>query len=249
MRCCGRLEPVLAPRGASQLAGGVHTVLGAALQEVVVNALGTARAGTSYADCSVEGPVLLREIAFLDFTVDAVPLRGIVAVRRQVGAAPSEMTALGSEWPWPELAVATLRRLLGKEPGDFEDGRVALLVCPVDADLGCGALSATLAFGDDWVEWRQVGWQNDEEPFDPPQLGLEPTENGLEPTVTFRFGRTAYTEVLQGLLTHFEQLVVGHLRTADVSTGVAHDVRTVVAATRRLAGSLGFVLARQRRRN
>jgi hypothetical protein len=158
-----------------------------------VNVLGTVPARTSGSDADD----LLRQLVpghereFLDFTVDAVPLREIVRARAQTPNLPRQMTLLCASWPWPRLAVSALRQLLGEEAGTCEDGRVALLVCHVDADFGCGALSAAVVHGDEWVEWRDIGWQVND-PFDA-------AEDGFEPALTFRFDRSAYTEVLQGL--------------------------------------------------
>ncbi|MBI1758456.1 MAG: hypothetical protein HYR62_04425 [Actinobacteria bacterium] len=115
-----------------------------------------------------------------------------------------EVTCLSQTWPWPELALASLRRLLGDEPGEFDDGRVALLVCPICADLSCRALSARLILTADCVEWRDLGWQSDYEPF-------TPTESGFDPPLHLRFDRTSYTTLL------------GRLQGRFMSIGTAHD--------------------------
>ncbi|MEC3981149.1 hypothetical protein [Amycolatopsis sp. H20-H5] len=97
------------------------------------------------------------------------------------------MTLLSEAGRW---AGDSLRRLLGQAPGDFDDGRVALLVCPIDHDLGCAALSARPTFGDGWVGWSDFGGQTDYEPFEP--------DTPLAADV--RFERAAYEALLDDLL-------------------------------------------------
>ena len=102
-------------------------------------------------------------------------------------------------WPEdPSAAVASLRALLGEGPADFEDGRVALLVCPTDQDVSCRALGARVLIGEGTVEWRDVGWQVDFEPFVP-----APDEYG--PLLQFRFDRAQYERLLRQLLTAYER--------------------------------------------
>ena len=160
-----------------------------------MNVLATATARTRWTEVVgfVRERVLVRELVFEDWVVDGVPLRQLVAEREETVDPVQEMTYLCEAPPWPELAVAGLRRLLGEEPGDFDDGRISLLVCPVDADLGCRALSATLVLDGETVEWRDVGWQVDYEPF-------STTEGGFDPPMHFRFDRAAYTTLLRGAL-------------------------------------------------
>ncbi|MFD6068192.1 MULTISPECIES: hypothetical protein [Amycolatopsis] len=129
------------------------------------------------------------EARFLDWTIDGV------ALRTMVSEMPEQQTPLFlDDDVWREAAVETLRRLLGELPGDFDDGRVALLVCPACGDLGCGAYSVEVVFGDDVVEWRTLGWQTDYEPFD----GLD--EDGFTGA---RFDRKAYETLLGDLLSNY----------------------------------------------
>ena len=44
-------------------------------------------------------------------------------------------------------------RMLLLAPGDYESGRVALLVCPLCADLDCGAVSVHIEQSDNIVTW------------------------------------------------------------------------------------------------
>jgi len=124
---------------------------------------------------------------FLDWTIDGVALRDLVPTDHQT---PLCLDGNG----WREAAVATLSRLLGDLPGDFDDGRVALVFCPLCGDLGCGAYSVEVVFGDDVVEWRTFGWQTDYEPF----------EDSEEYKFTgARFERKAYETVLRDLLSNY----------------------------------------------
>jgi hypothetical protein len=116
------------------------------------------------------------------------------------------MTWLCEQERWPAGAVANLQRLLGQQPGDFPDGRVSILVCPIDADLGCGALSAEFVMDADSVQWRDLAWQVDYKP-------LDPAEDLLEPPLSYRFPRQEYTGLLSELLTRYALLA--DAQTAD----------------------------------
>ena len=74
----------------------------------------------------------------------------------------------------------------------MSDGRVALLVCPIDQDVNCRALTTRLVRDADVVEWRDVGWQVDYEDFVP-----EADEYG--PLLSFRFSRPQYETLLSSL--------------------------------------------------
>jgi hypothetical protein len=158
-----------------------------------VQVLGVAPATTRTVDLAARR-LQERPTAFEDWTVDGVPLRRLVADRWGVDDLPIEMSRL---WPEdPSAAVASLRALLGEGPADFGDGRVALLVCPTDQDVSCRALGARVLIGEETVEWRDVGWQVDFEPFVP-----APDEYG--PLPRFRFDRALYERLLRELLTAY----------------------------------------------
>ena len=161
-----------------------------------VQVLGVADAVTRTVDLSERRPSE-RDTTFEDWTIDETPLRRLVADRWGVSGLPSELTRL---WPEaPRAAVAGLRTLLGECPPDFDDGRVALLVCPVDQDINCRALGARVVLGRDTVEWQDVGWQVDYERFDP-----TPDEYGLLPT--YAFDRRQYEEQVRELLRRYAAL-------------------------------------------
>ncbi len=157
--------------------------------------LGVAPATSSTADLAARR-LQERPAAFEDWTVDGDPLRRLVADRWGVDDLPTEISRLWSEDP--SAAVASLRALLGEGPAGFEDGRVALLVCATDQDLSCRALSAQVVEGPGTVEWRDVGWQVDLEPFVP-----APDEYG--PLLQFCFDRAQYERLLRGLPPAYER--------------------------------------------
>lgn len=170
-----------------------------------MESLGVTPASTSWR--SVRGSGRRQEkftesLDFQDWTINGAALRDLVTRR---GDAPvphqpvKEMTWLCEREPWPSGAVDNLRRLLGQEPGDFPDGRVSVLVCPIDADLGCATLSVELVMDADTVQWRDLGWQVDYQP-------LDPAEDLLEPPQSYRFGRPEYNRLVSELLAQYELL-------------------------------------------
>lgn len=132
------------------------------------------------------------EVAFEDWALDGVPLRELAGKGEPV----QEMTRLCLEPLWLEDATRGLLGLLGRAPADFDDGRCALLVCPIDGDLGCAAFSAKVVLGDDVVEWRDFGWQTDYEPFD-----TDSNRDG--PPIVARFDRGEYDWTLGALLLRY----------------------------------------------
>lgn len=179
----------------------------------MVEILGTVAARTTWTEQQtgfMRKGTLVHELVYEDWTVAGVPLRERVLARREDVSSVREVTPLCEMLWWPEAAVAALRRLLGDEPGDFEDGRVSLLVCPIDADLGCRALSATLVFEGEVVEWRDVGWQVYHMPF-------VVVDDGFDPPMHLRFDRKAYVELLRALLGRFEAVVAARTSAEDAS--------------------------------
>lgn len=101
-------------------------------------------------------------------------------------------------------AVEYLGALRGGGTADdvsrFADGRVPLLVCPVCADLGCGAVSARLVIGEGVVEWRDLGWQ----------VSGDRADEGVEdvpftPPVHLVFARDAYEALVDRLLLRYRR--------------------------------------------
>lgn len=89
--------------------------------------------------------------------------------------------------PWLEAVPAAVEVLRGRAAHpDLPAGRTSLLVCAVDGDLGCGALTAALRLTADTVSWRDLAWE-DGRSSPRPALGLPET---------FTFDRVQYEREL-----------------------------------------------------
>src|SRR5438874_2606099 len=97
-------------------------------------------AGTPRRRVAVETPV-----PFLDYVIDGMSLH------EQLGA--EKIGPLG--FLLPEAEEETARRLLLEEEPDVDD-RVAVYVCPLDADLLCGAITAVIERVGDEIVWRDL---------------------------------------------------------------------------------------------
>jgi hypothetical protein len=94
------------------------------------------------------------ESHFLDFVVNARSLRSAAWT-----PGPDLVTELNRAW-LPSVPDA-VDRLLGRRPSeDLAPGRVALLVCSVCGDLGCGQLTAALEIGDAEICWSDFRWED-----------------------------------------------------------------------------------------
>jgi len=116
------------------------------------------------------------EAHYLDFVIDG----------RALGAMISEAGSGEYVTPlcrlWLGQVPEEIDRLQGRTPTpDLDSGRVALLVCRVCDDLGCGALTARLEIEVNRVVWSQWLWESNLEPASVPQL----TESAI-------FDRIAY---------------------------------------------------------
>jgi hypothetical protein len=136
------------------------------------------------------------QIEFLDFFVDGQPLRELLTVPAEMAKPEQETTALRDDWP--HAAVEQLDRLMSLIPGDFSDGRVSLLICPVCGDQACGALTMDLTTTADTVTWRRFGWQDGI--TDEPQPWLFEDQ-------TFTFDRAQYERLLKSLKERYQSLV------------------------------------------
>ncbi len=92
-----------------------------------------------------------------DFLIDGRTLPEVFGLSADVP--PAETTALLSGNA--EGAVEQLQRLLGAAEPDFEDHRVALLVCGGCLQAACGALSVRLTRTDNTVIWELAAWQDE----------------------------------------------------------------------------------------
>jgi hypothetical protein len=136
-----------------------------------------------------------RPVAFLDLHVDDRPMRDLLDVPEDWEQQPlQETTALRDDWR-PKAVVDYLDRLLGVLPGDYDDGRVSLLLCPVCGDLWCGALSMELTLSPQTVMWQKFGWQGDADDDEPQPF----------PERSFTFDRSEYERLLHGLREHYKR--------------------------------------------
>ncbi|HEY0216622.1 MAG TPA: hypothetical protein VGC57_09540 [Cellulomonas sp.] len=113
----------------------------------------------------VPGTGTRHESFFWEPMVDGTPLRRLIALdeddRRldtaDLGPVGENVPVLVHSWP-TGLARRHVDPLLGTGPSELPGGRVPLYVCPVCADLGCGAVSALVERTATSVVWRDFGW-------------------------------------------------------------------------------------------
>jgi hypothetical protein len=118
---------------------------------------------------------------FLDFMIEGRSLRDLVGE-------PDMVTPLSR--PWLEGIPAEIDRLLGRrETEELSAGRVALLLCRVDGDIACGALTARLEHSEAHVAWTDWLWES--------YQGALPVERPAAPLV---FDRTTYEAQLHSAL-------------------------------------------------
>jgi hypothetical protein len=128
---------------------------------------------------------------------------------------------------WPELAIDAIPRLLGEASPDLPDGRTSLYVCPECASLGCGAITADIAFSADMVTWRHLGTQDEN------HERVEPLT--IPGTPEMHFAREPYVDLSTRELVRYQQLL------RDAKTERANQRR---ARRRRRLRSLGRILGR-----
>lgn len=118
---------------------------------------------------------------FLDFMIEGRSLRDLVGE-------PDMVTAMSRAWL--KEVPAEMDRLLGRRDTEgLSTGRVALLLCRVDGDIACGALTARLELSDAHVAWTDWLWASSQ--------GAPPVEQLSDP---FVFDRTTYEAQLHGAL-------------------------------------------------
>lgn len=93
----------------------------------------------------------------VDFFINGKNLRTMIAENNE--NAPDNTTNLSNGYP-PEERTAYVSRLAGEYPGDLDSGRVALLTCPIDGDLACGAVGCRVRRDDEagTVTWYDFAW-------------------------------------------------------------------------------------------
>lgn len=135
-----------------------------------------------------------REVGYLDWTIDDVALRELVAWPN--GDVAEEVTPVGNVDAMDDYRRDYLRALLGEPVGSewavMPDGRVPLLVCPVDFDLSCPALTAQLVRDGQTVQWRDLAWQVADQPVDFAEQGMS--------VISLVFDRQQYDSTVRALL-------------------------------------------------
>ncbi|MET4158155.1 hypothetical protein [Agromyces sp. PvR057] len=92
--------------------------------------------------------------------------------------------------------AASLHALLSSDVGAeeesvrFPDGRTAILFCGRCGDIWCGAISARVEVGQQFVEWSDIAFQD--------RVTNEISLDG--PKLTLRFERTAYERTIRALI-------------------------------------------------
>jgi hypothetical protein len=124
------------------------------------------------------------ETHFLDYVVDGRSIREMVHV------GPGHVTELCR--PWLHAVPESVDRLLGRLGTDgLPENRVALLVCGVCGDLGCGAVTARLNVSQDQVSWSEFLWEGGVGEGGPTSIDVEQEVDGQ-----IVFNRAGYDAML-----------------------------------------------------
>lgn len=124
---------------------------------------------------------------FKDFVIDEKSVFKSIAGNNSTD--PNLSTVLHSEFP-RDGQEKYINMLLGREPGDCAQGRVALYVCPWDGDLYCGAVACKVSFTTNAVRWDDFYWVDGE---DDNALTDEDKVDGL---TSYTFDRSEYEATL-----------------------------------------------------
>lgn len=153
---------------------------------------------TLLAKTSTVGDVLsgdqVAELRYMEFVIDGQALgRTLGPFIGYEDATREYVPVLVSNWP-DESAAADVQRLLGEQPDPLLGGRVAVYVCAECGDLACGAVTAAVEVGTECVVWRDLGFQDNAQPFDQAAI--------FEGVGPFTFDRTSYADTLGAFLRH-----------------------------------------------
>lgn len=151
----------------------------------------------SVVPANVEYEGLADPSQFMDFAIDRRLLRETLRGGTDLAAVEQETTLLRADWP--HSAIEQIDRLTLAAPGEFKDGRVALLLCPVCGDVDCGTVSTRVSIKADTVIWEDFGWQ-DGYTEEPPQPWLFERQR-------FAFDKTAYLSLMLQLSEQFTELL------------------------------------------
>jgi hypothetical protein len=119
-----------------------------------------------------DGNITRRPVShFLDLVVNG---QSLIPLLKGGG---NYVTNLNRAWV-PAVIPKHVAVMLGRqqEP-DLEPGRVPLIVCAMDGDIGCGAVTAALSITPETASWSDFRWENGTGQFDVPE--------GLPDVLTF----------------------------------------------------------------
>jgi hypothetical protein len=135
-----------------------------------------------------------REIEYLEWTIDGVPLREVVAWPN--GWIADDVTPINNANADRAYEADYVRAILGepvlRDWTLMPDGRVPLLVCPLDFDLDCGALTAQLRRDHGRVVWGDIAWQHADHPLDLPGQEIS--------VISLEFDAAQYDGIVRPLL-------------------------------------------------
>ena len=119
-----------------------------------------------------DGNITKRPVShFLDFVVNGESLIDLL-----VGGG-DYVTNLNRAWV-PAVVPTHVEVLLGRQPDeDLPAGRIPLLVCAVDGDVACGAITAGLSMERETVTWTDLRWEGG--------IGETSDVGGLRQSMTF----------------------------------------------------------------
>lgn len=119
-----------------------------------------------------DGNVTRRPVShFLDLVVNG---RSLVLL---VNGEGTYVTNLNRAWV-SEVIPEHVAVMLGRQQDpELGWGRVPLVVCAVDGDIGCGAVTASLSLTPETVSWSDFRWEDGREQFEVPE--------GLPDVLTF----------------------------------------------------------------
>jgi hypothetical protein len=116
---------------------------------------------------------------FLDFVIDGKSLYEKIEA--------DVISPLG--WLPPTENLNEINRLLLTLPADLPNNRNSIYVCPLCADLGCGAVSALIERVGDSIVWRDFGYENN--------YDENISRDGYESIGPFTFKTDEYAKAIQ----------------------------------------------------
>lgn len=122
------------------------------------------------------------ERTYIDFVVSDKALSDLFVI--------CDLDLIGT-FGWAENKAyesAQLDQFLGLKATELKSGRTSFYVCPMCADIGCGAITALIEVTDTSVIWKDFGYETDDS---------EPELEAYKHIGPFVFEKTAYTNTLE----------------------------------------------------